>query len=47
MVESASRYLSDELDTRQAVIFVTHLEQEIPWRDVKREVLQDGHATEP
>lgn len=45
MVSAAKAYLRDELKDSQAVIFVTHWEQEVPWSDVRRMVLRDGHAT--
>ncbi|KAG9006163.1 hypothetical protein FRB94_012250 [Tulasnella sp. JGI-2019a] len=46
MVETVKEYLREDLLDTQAVIFVTHWEQEVPWPDVRRKLLQDGHATE-
>jgi len=46
MVEVVKAYLQEDLLETQAVVFVTHWDQEVPWPDVKKILLQDGHATE-
>ncbi|KAG8872890.1 hypothetical protein FRB98_009308 [Tulasnella sp. 332] len=46
MVEIVKAYLREDLLEAQAVVFVTHWDQEVPWPNVKKILLQDGHATE-
>jgi len=46
MVQAVKTYLRDELKNTQAVLFVTHWEQEVPWSNVRRMALHDGHAVE-
>ncbi|KAG8907060.1 hypothetical protein FRB99_005437 [Tulasnella sp. 403] len=45
MVNVAKAYLRDALEERQAAVFITHWEEEVPWPDVKRLTLVDGMAT--
>lgn len=45
MVEVVKAYLREELLETQAVIFVTHWDQEVPWPNFRKISLQDGHAT--
>ncbi|KDQ12000.1 hypothetical protein BOTBODRAFT_113519 [Botryobasidium botryosum FD-172 SS1] len=44
MVEVAKAYLRDRLDETQAVVFVTHWEEEVPWAGARRIRLGDGSA---
>jgi len=44
MVEVAKTYLRDRLDGKQAVVFVTHWEEEVPWDAVQRIMLGGGRA---
>ncbi len=46
MVENAKRYLREELDDAQAVVFVTHWEEELPWPRPKSLQLSNGAARE-
>jgi len=48
MVRVAKMYLREELEQTQAVIFVTHWEEEVPWSpsDVRRMALVEGRAVE-
>lgn len=48
MVEVARKYLRESLDEKQAVVFVTHWAEEVPWEGdmVRRLKLDDGRATE-
>ena len=47
MVRAARRYLRDKIGKEQAVVVVTHWEDEVPWcprEGVKRYVLQNGEG---
>ena len=43
MIKVAMEYLRDEIDPKQAVIFITHWEEEVPWK-ARKIVLEDGWA---
>ncbi|KAH8110566.1 P-loop containing nucleoside triphosphate hydrolase protein [Phellopilus nigrolimitatus] len=47
MIAAATEYLRDELDPKQAVVFVTHWEEEVPWdsRTTRKLRLDNGLAT--
>lgn len=46
MIAAAREYLRDELDPKQAVVFVTHWDGEVPWdtQTTRKIRLQDGQA---
>ncbi|THH06175.1 hypothetical protein EW145_g4274 [Phellinidium pouzarii] len=47
MIAAATDYLRNELDSKQAVVFVTHWEEEVPWygQTMRKIRLEDGQAT--
>ncbi|KLO15145.1 P-loop containing nucleoside triphosphate hydrolase protein [Schizopora paradoxa] len=47
MISVARAYLRDKLDPEQAVVFVTHWEEEVPWNleNTRKLTLSDGVAT--
>lgn len=46
MIAAATEYLRDELDPKQAVVFITHWEEEVPWDSsvTRKIILEDGRA---
>ena len=46
MIDVAKEYLSRRLDSSQAVIFVTHWEEEVPWKgsDLQSARIEDGQV---
>ena len=46
MITAAMDYLRNQLDPKQAVVFVTHWEEEVPWdvRTTRKLRLEDGKA---
>lgn len=46
MIAAASEYLRNQLDPKQAVVFITHWEEEVPWdaRFTRKIRLEDGYA---
>ena len=46
MIAAARAYLRHDLDASQAVVFVTHWEEEVPWDSsaTQKLRLEDGHA---
>lgn len=48
MIDVAKSYLREHLDEKQAVVFITHWEEEVPWgeRATQKLRLENGTATE-
>lgn len=46
LVEQSKRFLDDELDPAQALIFISHFEEEIPDSMTHRLTLEDGQVVE-
>lgn len=46
MIVAATEYLRDRLDPKQAVVFITHWEEEVPWdkRTTRKIRLENGRA---
>ena len=43
MIRAAKAYLREEIDPKQAVVFITHWEEEVPWK-ARKIRLEDGRA---